>query len=360
MIEFSSVNKKYGEKEVLKDLTFRIGRGEIFTFIGPSGSGKTTILRMIDLLENPTSGSILIGGKETDVPERDRVALRRRMAVVFQKPAALRGNVHDNIALGLKFRGLAPEEIRTRVRESLHLVGLEGYEKRTTATLSGGELQRVAIARALVCNPDILLLDEPTANLDPESTERIEDLILSLNERFDTTIVLSTHDMIQGQRLATRMAVILEKTLGQVGDALDIFYKPDSRKIARMVGVENIFEGRVISNDEGLARIDINGIVISAISSISTGTRVTLYIRPEELLLHTGKEKSSARNALQGTVSKVTPLGPHVRVQVDAGITLIVMITRRSCQELALAPGTPVYATFKASAIHVGKGPDTP
>lgn len=359
MIEFSHVDMRYGEKVVLKDLTFGIEKGEIFTFIGPSGTGKTTILRLINLLENPTSGSILIQGQDTRVPERDRVALRRRMSVVFQKPAALRGSVSDNVSLGLKFRGTPRDEIRSRVTEALGLVGLDGYGERKATTLSGGELQRVAIARALVSKPDILLLDEPTANLDPVSTERIENLILSLNERFGTTIVLSTHDMVQGQRLATRIAVILNQMLGQVGDSHEIFYQPKNREVARMVGVENIFEGIVTGNEEGLACIDINGTPIVATCPHPAGTRVTAYMRPEDLVLLIEKDgRSSARNELGGTISRVTPMGPNVKVRVDAGIPLIAVITRRSFDELGLAKSAAVYTSFKASAIHVVKNED--
>jgi len=356
MIEFSHVSKSFGEKKVLNDLTFRIEKGEIFTFIGPSGTGKTTILRLINVLELPTSGSILIDGKDTRVSERDKVALRRRMSVVFQKPAALRGNVFQNVALGLKFRNTQSEEIQRRVSEALGLVGLEGYADRKATTLSGGELQRVAIARALVTKPEILLLDEPTANLDPASTERIENLILSLSEKFGTTIILSTHDMVQGQRLATRIAVILNRTLGQVGDSHEIFYQPKNREVARMVGVDNIFEGTVVSNDAGLATIDINGTPVIATCSHLQGSRVTVYMRPEDIIFLGGKDgKSSARNELPGTITRVTPMGPNMKMKMDAGITLVAIITRRSYDELGLSKGASVYASFKASAIHVVK-----
>ncbi len=356
MIEFIHVDKRYGEKVVLEDLTFRIEKGEIFTFIGPSGTGKTTILRLVDLLENPSSGSILIEGQDTNVSEGERVALRRRMSVVFQKPAALRGSVYENVALGLKFRGTPSDEMHARVTEALGLVGLDGYEERKATTLSGGELQRVAIARALVSRPEILLLDEPTANLDPASTERIENLISSINERFGTTIVLSTHDMIQGQRLATRIAVVLNRTIGQVGDSHQIFYEPKSREVARMVGVENIFEGIVAENTGGLATIDIGSATIAATCPYPEGTHVTSYMRPEDVIFLLEKDKkSTARNEIEGTISRVTPMGPSVKIRMDGGIRIVAVITRRSYDELGLSPGSHVYASFKASAIHVVK-----
>ncbi|OPX75746.1 MAG: Trehalose/maltose import ATP-binding protein MalK [Methanoregulaceae archaeon PtaU1.Bin059] len=354
MIELVSVCKRFGGKEVLRDLTFSVQKGEIFTLIGPSGTGKTTILRLINMLDDPTSGTILIDGRDTKASEGERVMLRRRMSVVFQKPAALRGNVYENVALGLKFRGTPAGEVRQRVSEALGLVGLEGYEERNATTLSGGELQRVAIARALVSRPEILLMDEPTANLDPGSTERIENLILTQNRQFGTTIVLSTHDMIQGQRLATRIAVILDRELRQVGDSREIFYHPGSREVARMVGVENIFDGRIIANEEGLASIDVGGFTIFATCPYPAGSSVTVFIRPEELLLLGGeKGRSSARNNLLGTISRVTPIGPNIRIQVDAGVLLVAVITRRSYDDLGLSPGAPVYCSFKASALHV-------
>lgn len=355
MIEFENVVMNFGEKEVLKDNSFTIQKGEIFTFIGPSGSGKTTILRMIDMLERPTSGTISIDGTiVSSLKDRDRIPLRRKMSMVFQKPSPLRGTVYDNVAIGLIFRNISQDEIKARVPEALELVGLKGYEDRKAGTLSGGEMQRVAIARAISTKPDILLLDEPTANLDPVSTEKIENLIFSLKERFGITVVLSTHDMVQGQRLADRIAVIIDGRIGQIGTSKEIFYHPMNRAVANMVGVENIFEGIIAKNEEGLASIDVDGTSIIATTAFPPGTPVVLYMRPEDITFHVRDGvKSSARNEFTGMITKVLPMGPNARLKVDAGITLTAVITQRSYEELDLALGKETQLAFKASAIHV-------
>jgi len=355
MIEFEHVVMNFGEKEVLKDNSFTIQKGEIFTFIGPSGSGKTTILRLIDMLERPTSGTISIDGTiVSSLKDRDRIPLRRKMSMVFQKPSPLRGTVFDNVAIGLLFRSINHDEIKARVPEALELVGLKGYEDRKAGTLSGGEMQRVAIARAISTKPDILLLDEPTANLDPVSTEKIENLIFSLKERFGITVVLSTHDMVQGQRLADRIAVIIDGRIGQIGTSKEIFYHPMNRAVANMVGVENIFEGVIVKNEGGLASIDVDGTSIIATTAFPPGTPVVLYMRPEDITFHVRDGvKSSARNEFTGMITKVLPMGPNARLKVDAGITLTAVITQRSYEELDLALGKETQLAFKASAIHV-------
>jgi tungstate transport system ATP-binding protein len=355
VIEFDHVVMNFGEKEVLKDISFSIQNREIFTFIGPSGSGKTTILRLIDMLERPTSGTISIDGTDVSaLKDRDRIQIRRKMSLVFQKPSPLRGTVFENVAIGLLFRNVKKEEIQARVPEALELVGLGEYEERKAGTLSGGEMQRVALARAISTRPGILLLDEPTANLDPVSTEKIENLVSALKERFGITVVLSTHDMIQGQRLADRIAVVIDGRIGQVGTSKDIFYHPMNRAVANMVGVENIFEGVVAANEGGLASIDVNGSSIIATTPLPKSTPVLLYMRPEDITFHVKDGvKSSARNEFTGRITKVLPMGPNARLKIDAGITLTAVITQRSYDELGLAIGKEIGLTFKASAIHV-------
>jgi tungstate transport system ATP-binding protein len=355
VIDFDHVVMNFGEKEVLKDLSFSVLSGELFTLIGPSGSGKTTILRLIDMLERPTSGSISIEGIDVaSLKDKDRIPIRRKMSMVFQKPSPLRGTVFDNVAIGLLFRKENTKELKSRVHEALELVGLNDYEERNAGILSGGEMQRVAIARAIATRPNLLLLDEPTANLDPISTQKIEGLITKLNEQYGTTVVLSTHDMLQGQRLADRIAVVTEGRIGQIGTSKDIFYHPMNRAVAHMAGIDNILDGTVITNEEGLASIDIEGIRITAPSPLNPGTPVTLYMRPEDIMIHYPDSlRSSARNEFLGRIEKVLLMGPMVRLKVDAGISFNAVITRRSYEELGLNPGVTVMITFKASAIHV-------
>jgi tungstate transport system ATP-binding protein len=278
------------------------------------------------------------------------------MSMVFQKPSPLRGSVFDNVAIGLWFRKVNSGEIQERVPEALELVGLKGYEERKAGTLSGGEMQRVAIARAIATRPEVLLLDEPTANLDPVSTEKIENLISALKERFGITVILSTHDMVQGQRLADRIAVVIDGRIGQVGTSMEIFYHPMNRAVASMVGIENILEGTIEKNEGGLASVDIQNMKISAITSLEPGTPVLLYIRPEDITIHAKDGlKTSARNEYTGRITRAVSIGPMVRIQIDAGLSLTAVITRQSYDDLGLAPGVETEFSFKASAIHVMK-----
>jgi tungstate transport system ATP-binding protein len=217
-------------------------------------------------------------------------------------------------------------------------------------------MQRVAIARALVTRPEVLLLDEPTANLDPVSSEIIENLIFRINKEMHTTIILSTHDMIQGQRLADRIGVIIAGKIVQVGSPIDIFYQPFSKDIARLVGIDTPLKGIVKSNDKGLAEIVIGNSIFEAITSVPAEQRVALYIRPEEIAIRLSDsttEKTSARNQLLGTITRMVQFGPSIRVTVDCGTPLIALITRKSCEELGLSMGMKVSAIVKATAIHV-------
>jgi tungstate transport system ATP-binding protein len=356
MIRIERLTKKFGAAETIKETDLAIRAGEIFTFIGPSGSGKTTLLRLIDLLDRPTSGSIFFDGIDTAGTEQVRLAIRRRMGMVFQKPAVLNTTVAKNVAFGLKFRRVPEAEVQQKVKAALELVGLPDVTDRRAVTLSGGEMQRVALARAIVTDPEVLLLDEPTANLDPVSSGLIENLIVRINKNFGTTIIMSTHDMIQGQQLADRIGVIMNGKLVQTGSAGEIFYQPKGREIARFVGIDAIPGGVVMENTGGHAVIRAGETCFEALTDLPKGRKADLFIRPEEVTLTPADGspgKTSMRNQILGRITRIVPNGPFVRVSVDCGFVLTALITRRSCTELGLAVGTGVIAGVKATAIHV-------
>lgn len=356
MIRTEHLTQVFGIKDALKDISLDIRKGEVFTLIGPSGSGKSTLIRLMDLLDHPTSGKLFFDGVDTAGSEKDRLTIRRRMSMVFQKPAVLNTSVAENVAFGLKFRGVPAKEADEKVKAALNLVGLADLYARKAVTLSGGEMQRVALARAMVTEPEVLLLDEPTANLDPVSSEMIEDLIIRINKRFGTTIVLSTHDMLQGQRLADRIGVIMDGRLAQVGSSAEIFYQPKGRQIARFVGIDAINGGTVIENSAGHALIRVGETCFEALTPVPGGKRVSLFIRPEDVSLTPSdsvSEKTSMRNRIIGRITKMVPSGPFVRVTVDCGFPLVALITRRSSTDLGLSLGARVIAGVKATAIHV-------
>ena len=171
-LKLVNLEQRVGDKFLLRNINLEIEKGELFVIIGPTGSGKTTLLRLIDLLDNPHSGDIHIGGLNATALKGERIDLRRKMAIVFQKPVVFNGTVFENIAYPLKMRGFKSRDIAPRVKSLLDTIGLSGYGRRKARTLSGGEAQRVALARAVIADPELLLLDEPTANLDSWSRPR--------------------------------------------------------------------------------------------------------------------------------------------------------------------------------------------
>lgn len=240
IVEVSQLTKKYGSKEVLRVDFLGIRKGSITGFIGPSGAGKSTLLRILNLLEKPTEGSVYYDGQKPTVNGTYQLCLRRRMTMVFQKPALLDRSVYDNIAFGLHARRLPRKDIDTRVRSVLETVGMSAQSKQNARTLSGGEAQRVAFARALVLQPEILLLDEPTANLDPVNVELLESMIMGLHREAGTTIVVVTHNLFQAQRLATDTAFFYQGQLVEYGATEQIFQKPLREETAAFV------EGKMI------------------------------------------------------------------------------------------------------------------
>ena len=353
LIETRDLCQTLGERKILKNINLRVDRGEVFALIGPTGAGKTTLLRLIDLIDMPTSGKIFFNGADAAASARVKLETRRRMAFVLQKPIAFNMSVYDNIVHGLKWRGLARSDIHERVNDILETVGLSEYKHRNARTLSGGEVQRVAIARAIAVKPEVLLLDEPTANLDPVSASRIEELITDIIKRHVITVIMATHDMSQGQRLADRIGVLMDGKIVQTGSSKEVFNLPRNRELAEFVGMDNIIDGIIKSSEDTVVTIDIKSKTIEAISDYAAGEEVSACVRPEDVTLALLKASSSARNSFTGQVTRVISTGPLSRIEVDCGFPLVALVTKKSATELDLKKGKQIYATFKATGVHV-------
>lgn len=355
LIETIELGQRRDGRDILRNINLHIERGEVFALIGPTGAGKTTLLRLLDLLDTPAEGKIYFDGVDTSTSAGVRLELRRRMAFVLQKPVVFNLNVYDNVAYGLKWRGKGGREVREKTDHILELVGLSDYRHRNARTLSGGEVQRVALARAIATEPEVLLLDEPTANLDPVSASHIERLVTGVIQRFATTIVMATHDLAQGQRLADRIGVLMDGELLQTGASGDVFAAPHNREVARFVGVENIIEGVIVSSEDQMVTIESKGKSIQAISDYAAGDEVCACVRPEDITLASGRLSTSARNTFEGKITWLVSMGPLTRVEIDCGFPLVALVTKRSAEEMKLARGQSIFASFKATAVHVTK-----
>jgi tungstate transport system ATP-binding protein len=237
MIELEGITKRFGEVVALDSVSLKIDEARIFAVIGNSGAGKTTLLRIISLLERQDEGRYLYKGEDAWGKEED---LRKKITMVFQKPVMFNTTVYNNIAYGLKLRGYAKEEIKTKVAEMLELVRLEGYEKKNAKRLSGGEQQRVAIARALVTEPELLVLDEPTANLDAANASVVERCIKEMVDD-GTTVIMATHNLFQAKRLSDKVAYLFNGRLIEVGKTERVFEKPENEFTKKFVNGELYF-----------------------------------------------------------------------------------------------------------------------
>ena len=349
IVELENIYKNYENIEVLKDINLNIKKGTSTALVGPTGSGKTVLLRLIDLLEKPSSGKIYFEGYNANESTNRRLETRRQIGMVFQKPLAFKASVYDNVAYGLKIRGKT-ENIENKVKEILETIGLKGYENRNALKLSGGETQRLALARAMITDPKLLLLDEPTANLDPISTKKMEELILKINSELETTLIMTTHDLSQGQELADRMVILSNGQILQSGTPDEVFRKPKNRFVADFVGIENVMSGEVV-DENGLVSIKTDSIKIFTLTE--KRGKVNFSIRPDEITISKENIKTSARNVIQGKVQEIIDTGSLIRLIIDAGELFTVFITRESLTDLKITIGSSVWMYFKVSAVHV-------
>lgn len=331
LLKVENIKKIYNKKPVLAIQSLSFFKGTVYAMVGPNGSGKTTLIKILSLLDRPDEGNIYYKGKEiNELDKRDRLSVRRLITLVHQKPYLFRTTVFNNIAYGLKIRGITGLEKEKKVREVLKRVGLTGFESRKVGELSGGEAQRVAIARALAIEPEILLLDEPTASIDKGYIEVIERIIKKINQEEKTTIIFTTHNLSQAYRLADEIISLWKGKIVQ-----DV--------------PENIFRGKIIQK-EGLSWCQITEDIKFALVSKRSGY-VYIKIAPDDIILSLKQFSSSAKNSFVGKVVKIAQQKQQVRIIIDIGIKLATLITRDSFEKMDINIGSNVYLTFKASAV---------
>lgn len=341
------------KKVILENINLKIYKKKTLGLIGPTGSGKTSLLRIINMIDEASSGKIFYKNKNIEELENP-LEIRRKIAMVFQKPIVFKGTVFENIYYGLKIRNKSKEETEQEILNLLKMVGLEGYEDQKASTLSGGEIQRVALARALIVKPEILLLDEPTANLDPGSTEKIENIIENIQKNEDIAIVMSTHNLIQGQRLCGEIAII-NKSIFQIGKTEDLFRKPKNKFVAEFVGMKNLEKGLITGQKGNLTSIKVGEMNILSSREINDEKNVYIAMRPEDITLTEEKINSSDNNLNQfnGVVLNYKDNGTLIELKIDVGKEFLVYLTKKVFLDLNVSIGSKMWIQFGANSVHV-------
>jgi tungstate transport system ATP-binding protein len=329
-----------------------IHEGEILSLIGPNGAGKTTLLQTLSYLSKPFQGEIFFRGKKIEA-NHSVLEYRRKLAMVFQEPLLFDTTVFNNVASGLKIRGMARGEIRRGVMGQLDRFGIGHLSDRSARTLSGGEAQRTSLARAFALCPEILLLDEPFASLDPPTRDSLLEDLEHILQQTRTTAIFATHDRLEALRLSDRIAVMNTGRILQIGSSVEVMNHPVDEFVASFVGVETILSGKVIKRNGGTFVASIEGREVEVVGDAHLGETVLLCIRPENVTLSTrsSEEGTSARNVFPGMIEKIVSLGFFQRIELNCGFPLVAYVTNHSLEELSLTEGKEVKASFKATAV---------
>ncbi len=332
----------------LREIDLDVASGDYFVILGPSGAGKTVLLEAIAGLQPVGKGQIVVDNEDVteEQPEHRGIGFVYQDYVLFPHL-----NVAHNIAFGLKLRRMGRQVVEERVVSISRLLGIAHLLHRSPETLSGGEQQRVALARALVVGPRLLLLDEPLSALDPETRQGLQRELMRVHQELGTTTLHVTHDFEEAVALGDRIAVLNRGRVVQVGSPEDIFRRPNSKLVARFVGVRNIFRGEVHVEADGFATLSVDGMSISVVTEVEGPAHGS--IRPEEIVISRELLRSSARNCFHGHIVSIEDRGTVVYVTVRTPPDFVCIATRRSLEEMELREGMEVYIAFKASAVHV-------
>lgn len=351
-----SLVRSYGGRRVVDVDRLEVNRGEVLAVLGPNGAGKSTLFRLLLLLERPDGGRLWLDGRPLDPGDE---GARRRLAGVFQRPHLFSGRVRANLEFGMRATGVPAGEWRPRIARAMDELGIASLADANVRTLSGGEAQRVALARALVLDPDVLLLDEPTAGLDVTVRRRFREELGRVIRDHARSVVLITHDAADAFDLADRIAVMEDGRIVQVGTPEDLTVEPATPFVAAFTGAELLLDGAVVEAADGTVLVEAGSARLLARAlddEARVGDGVHVRYRPEDVVLAPSADPAapaatSARNRLPMTVRSVTPVGGLVRVRLDGPVPLSALITRESARQLGLGEGVAVDALLKATAL---------
>jgi putrescine transport system ATP-binding protein len=343
LLEIDAVSKNFGAVTAVDQVSLSVDRGELFALLGPSGCGKTTLLRLIAGFELPDRGRIVIDGSDvTAVPP-----YRRPVNMMFQSYALFPHlDVAGNVAFGLKQEGMERRRREARVAEMLALVQMSDYARRRPHELSGGQKQRVALARALAKMPKLLLLDEPLAALDRKLREETRLELIGIQERVGTSFVFVTHDQEEALGMASRIAVMSQGRVAQIGSAAEIYERPGSRFVADFVGAVNLFDGVLVAGFNSLA-LNLTGITqpvpLPENTDLPEGAEVSLAVRPEKLRLTATRPDGIA---IAATVASINYQGGVSVVHLTAVSGHALKAQMASKAAAAFERGAPVWASW--------------
>ena len=356
-IQIIDLAKHYDGYVAVNHQSLDIYKGELFSLLGPSGCGKSTLLRMLAGFEEPSSGQILIDGVDiTKLPPYERP-----VNMMFQSYALFpHMSVEQNVAFGLKQEGMPKDEIRDRVSSMLHMVHLNRHASRKPHQLSGGQRQRVALARCLVKQPKLVLLDEPLGALDRKLREKTQFELVNIQEKLGVTFIMVTHDQEEAMTMSTRIGIMEEGRIRQVGSPTEIYEYPNSRYVADFLGEMNIFDGIITEVEPDHVMIqseDLDSeIYISSASDVPLGASVGVAIRPEKIILSLDEpeqDEIKLRNYTSGEVSEIAYLGDmsiyHVTLDTGASPEKTVKVSLSNQVRLSERPvnwGDKVYLSW--------------
>ena len=352
MVELRNVTKRFGAYEALKDASFEIRAGEFMTFLGPSGCGKTTCLRLISGFDTPTSGQILLDGEDVTFEP----PYRRDVNQVFQNYALFPHlTIYENIAFGLRMKKVPAAQICERVDRVVKMTSLEDFTGRKPSQLSGGQRQRVALARAIVCEPKVLLLDEPLSALDAKLRTQMRVELKQLQKKLGITFIFVTHDQEEALTMSDRVAVINAGRVEQIGTVNEIYYKPATRFVASFIGESNIVEADILRSEGEFLHCRLEGGLELDVRTPNppAHSKVLLSLRPEKIRLT--RENPGGRNSFPGTIEMEIFKGAvdDLTISVQGGLQLGAVLTNDGQAESDLHEGERVFARIQPEDIHI-------